>query len=81
LLFTDDIIQLNGCAKSYEYTLLRNSWSIITNAAMASTMGTALGNTHGSCRPVALSEVSAASVLTVCCVLLMVETGLNAHRK
>ncbi len=36
-------------------------------AAIASTMGTARGNTHGSWRPRAFSVVSIPSMLTVCC--------------
>lgn len=35
-------------------------------AAIASTMGTARGNTHGSWRPRAFSVVSIPSMLTVC---------------
>ena len=50
-------------------------------AAIASTMGTARGNTHGSWRPRAFSVVSIPSMLTVCCSISTVATGLNATRK
>lgn len=33
-------------------------WSTKTKATIASTMGTALGTTHGSCRPLARSDTS-----------------------
>ena len=45
---------------------------------MLSTMGTALGTTHGSCRPFALSSTSTPSLFTVFCGWVMVLVGLNA---
>ena len=51
-------------------------------AAIASTMGTARGNTHGSWRPRAFSvRCSIPSMLTVCCSISTVATVLNATRK
>lgn len=50
-------------------------------AAMASTIGTARGNTHGSWRPLAFNVVSMPSILTVSCSISTVATGLNATRK
>ena len=50
-------------------------------AAMASTMGTALGNTHGSCLPLAFMVVSTPSMFTVCCSINRVATGLKATLK
>ena len=50
-------------------------------AAMASTLGTARGNTHGSWRPLAFNVVSMPSILTVSCSISTVATGLNATRK
>ena len=49
-------------------------------AAMASTIGTARGNTHGSWRPLAFNVVSMPSILTVSCSISTVATGLNATR-
>src|SRR5688572_1997500 len=48
---------------------------------MASTIGTALGSTQGSCRPRARRTVASPSVVTVSCALLMVAVGLKATRK
>ena len=45
---------------------------------MASTIGTARGTTHGSCRPRALSSVSTPSRFTVFCACVIVDVGLNA---
>ena len=50
-------------------------------AAIASTMGTARGNTQGSCLPLAAKTVSFPSKSTVCCSLSRVAIGLNATRK
>ena len=50
-------------------------------AAIASTTGTALGNTHGSCRPRAVSLVGFPSKSTVSCSIRRVATGLKATRK
>ena len=48
-------------------------------AAIASTMGTARGNTQGSWRPRAFRVVSTPSMFTVCCSMSTVATGLKAH--
>mmetsp|Transcript_28244 Transcript_28244/g.61896 ORF Transcript_28244/g.61896 Transcript_28244/m.61896 type:complete len:265 (+) Transcript_28244:561-1355(+) len=53
-------------------------WSQSTRAAMASTMGTARGTTQGSWRPRARSSDSTFSRVTVICLLVMVDVGLNA---
>ena len=45
---------------------------------MASTMGTALGSTQGSCLPLALRVVDSPSRVTVFCSWLMVAVGLKA---
>ena len=50
-------------------------------AAIASTIGTALGSTQGSCLPVALSVVAFPFVSTVGCSFITVATGLKATRK
>ena len=50
-------------------------------AAIASTIGTALGSTHGSWRPLALRIVSFPSLSTVGCSMSTVATGLNATLK
>ena len=50
-------------------------------AAMASTTGTALGNTHGSWRPRAFRVVGLPSRSRVSCSCKIVATGLNAIRK
>ena len=50
-------------------------------AAIASTIGTARGNTHGSWRPRAFSVVSIPSMFTVSCSIKTVATGLNATLK
>lgn len=50
-------------------------------AAIASTIGTARGNTHGSWRPRAFSVVSIPSMFTVSCSIKTVATGLNATPK
>ena len=50
-------------------------------AAIASTIGTALGSTHGSCRPLALRIVSLPSLSTVGCSMSTVATGLKATLK
>ena len=47
-------------------------------AAMAFTMGTARGNTQGSCRPRALITVSSFWLFTVGCSINKVATGLKA---
>ena len=47
---------------------------------MASTMGTARGSTHGSCRPRPLSVVLLPSISTVSCSIRMVAVGLKAAR-
>ncbi len=59
----------------------RSIWSAKTNAAIASTIGTALGTTHGSCRPFAFNKHCSPSNLQVTCVLPMVAGGLKATRK
>ena len=53
----------------------------MTQAVIASTTGTALGNTQGSCRPFALRITSFPSLSMVCCSRSKVATGLNATRK
>ena len=50
-------------------------------AAMDSTMGTALGKTHGSCRPRAVKVVAFPSISTVSCSVRMVATGLKEIRQ
>ncbi len=45
---------------------------------MASTIGTALGNTHGSCRPLPRIVVSSPVLVTVFCSLPIVDVGLKA---
>ena len=47
-------------------TSCRSAWSARTRAAIASTMGTARGRTHGSWRPLAWSMVSSWRTSTVC---------------
>ena len=54
------------------------SWSARTIATIASTIGTALGTTHGSWRPLALKFTSCPSLLTVLWFCEMVEVGLKA---
>lgn len=49
-------------------------------AAIASTIGTARGKTHGSCLPWALKNVCSPFMSIVDCVCKMVATGLNAVR-
>lgn len=56
------------------------SWSAMTRATMASTMGTARGTTQGSWRPRAISSTSLPSRLTVTCLREMVLVGLKATR-
>ena len=48
-----------------EEAFIRIKWSIITNAAIASTIGTALGTTHGSCLPSPSNATSSPFRLTV----------------
>ena len=48
---------------------------------MASTMGTARGSTHGSCRPRPLSTVGLPSSSTVSWACMMVAGGLKAARR
>ena len=55
--------------------------SIRTNAAIDSIIGIALGNTHGSCLPVALSEDLFPSKSQVICSLDIVDTGFIATLK
>ena len=55
--------------------------SKMTIAAIASTMGTALGNTHGSCLPCTRNVVSFPSLSIVACSWSNVATGLNATLK
>ena len=52
--------------------------STSTRATIASTIGTALGRTQGSCRPFARMVTSSPSLVTVFCSRPMVEVGLNA---
>jgi hypothetical protein len=60
---------------------LREFWiskrSMTTMLAMASTMGTALGTTHGSCRPRAANTPAVPSYCAVCCASAMVAGDLN----
>ena len=49
-------------------------------AAIASTIGTARGNTHGSCRPLACTTVGSPVVVTVGWSRSSVATGLKATR-
>ena len=53
----------------------------MTIAAIASTTGTALGSTHGSCRPRAFKVVFFPETSTVSCSRSRVATGLKATRK
>jgi hypothetical protein len=55
--------------------------SIITNAAMHSTIGTARGTTQGSCRPLASRTPSFSSYVTVVCACPIVAAGLKATLK
>ncbi len=48
---------------------------------MASTIGTALGRTHGSCLPRAVNVVLSPPMLTVSCFINSVATGLKATLK
>lgn len=52
-----------------------------TMAAIASTMGTARGRTHGSCRPRPITFTPASSRESVHCSLAIVAVGLNATLK
>ena len=61
--------------------LLSKILSKIVIAAIASTTGTALGKTQGSCRPRAVKVVGFPSRSIVCCSCKMVATGLKATRK
>mmetsp|Transcript_6484 Transcript_6484/g.19173 ORF Transcript_6484/g.19173 Transcript_6484/m.19173 type:complete len:283 (-) Transcript_6484:384-1232(-) len=54
------------------------SWSAKTIATIESTMGTALGTTQGSCLPLKTVSTSSASLVTVFCLMAMVEVGLKA---
>lgn len=51
---------------------------MMTNAAMVSTMGTARGTTHGSCRPLAARTPDDPSYRAVACSCEIVAGGLNA---
>ena len=53
----------------------------MTIAAIASTIGTALGSTQGSWRPRAIKVVLLPSMSTVSCSRSRVATGLKATRK
>ena len=53
----------------------------MTNAVIASTIGTALGTTHGSCLPFPFISVASKDSLIVSCVCIIVATGLNATLK
>lgn len=53
----------------------------MTRAAMASTMGTARGTTHGSCRPRAVRVSPTPARVTVSWGRAMVEVGLKAMRR
>ncbi len=53
----------------------------MTKAAMASTMGTALGTTQGSCLPLPETTVSSPFISILYWSLMMVATGLNATLK
>lgn len=50
---------------------------MMTSAAMVSTMGTARGTTHGSCRPLAASTPEDPSYLAVGCSCAIVAGGLK----
>ena len=56
-------------------------WSKMVIEAIDSTTGTALGKTHGSCRPRAVKVVGFPSRSMVCCSCKIVATGLKATRK
>ena len=70
--------------KNYFYLIIehcalwRSKWSASTRATIESTIGTALGKTHGSCRPLALINTSLPSALTVFCYFPIVAVGLKA---
>ena len=55
-----------------EIASCRRAWWARTRAVIASTMGTARGRTHGSCRPRPRMVVSSRSTLTVACSCMMV---------
>ena len=65
----------------YLYALFINRKSKMVMAAIASTIGTARGNTHGSWRPRAFRTVSFPSLSTVSCSRRRVATDLKATRK
>mmetsp|Transcript_6151 Transcript_6151/g.18635 ORF Transcript_6151/g.18635 Transcript_6151/m.18635 type:complete len:250 (-) Transcript_6151:424-1173(-) len=50
-------------------------------ATMESTIGTALGTTQGSWRPLKTVSTSSPSLVTVFCLMAIVEVGLNAMRR
>ena len=54
---------------------------MMTSAAMVSTIGTALGTTHGSCRPLAAKTPVVPSYVAVVCGKLIVAGLLNATLK
>ena len=65
------------------------SWSMMTRLAIASTMGTARGTTHGSCRPRAASVPGVPSYWAVSCAWeivagdlkpILLQASQNAHR-
>lgn len=53
------------------------TWSIMTRLAIASTMGTARGTTHGSCLPRAASVPGVPSYCAVSCACEIVAGDLN----
>lgn len=57
------------------------TYSIITSNAIASTIGTALGTTHGSCLPLAANVPGVPSYVAVCCGNEIVAGGLKATLK
>ena len=67
--------------QTYFLDLLIIKRSKITIAAIDSTIGTALGTTHGSCLPLAFIVVLLPLLSTVSCSFIIVATGLNATLK
>jgi hypothetical protein len=75
--------EADTCLKNYfrRAVLLSSRKSTITNAAMASTMGTALGTTQGSCRPLPSTITLFPLLSMLSWSFMMVATGLKAILK
>ena len=68
------------CHLSCKFFKFIKIWSRTTRATIDSTIGTALGNTQGSCLPLAANVVASPRALMVCCSLRIVAVGLKATR-